>query len=519
MGEKQIKEAVVTKEMPKKKKSLNFPSAFTVLMLVLLLATILTWVVPAGKFKTLTYNADSTKFELTDQKGEVKELPGEQKTLDNLKISIKLDSFKNKDIKKPIAIPNTYARIESSPQGPIDFVKAPIEGIIDSIDIIVFILILGGVIGIVNESHSFDAGINALAKIIKGKEFLLVVILFLLIALGGTTFGLAEETIAFYPILMPIFIASGYDAIVAIATIYMGSSIGSMFSTTNPFATVIGSNAAGISFKTGMGSRIVALVLASIITLIYIYMYIKKVKKDPTKSLVYEQMDALKAKYLSSGNDEDKKFTVRKKIMLIIFALAFPTMIYGVVAKGWWFTEMTALFFFVGLLLMFISGFSEKKAVSTFFNGAADLVSVAIVVGVARAINIIMDRGNISDTLLNASANSVTGMNGILFAAVLFLLFSVLGLFIPSSSGLATLSMPIVAPLGDTVNVGRDVVVSAYNYGQGWMSFITPTGLILATLEMVDVTYDKWLKFIMPLMGIMAAFSVIMLSVQHMFKF
>lgn len=174
--------------------------------------------------------------------------------------------------------------------------------------------------------------------------------------------------------------------------------------------------------------------------------------------------------------------------MLALLVLAFPIMIWGVPFQGWWFEEMSALFLGVGIINIVLSNLGEKKAVNTFLDGAADLVSVALIIGVARGINLIMDQGMISDTILFYTSNIIGNMNGVLFSSVQMLLFSILGIFIPSSSGLATLSMPIVAPLADAVNVGRDVVVSAYNYGQGWMSFITPTGLILATSEKVDVS-------------------------------
>jgi uncharacterized ion transporter superfamily protein YfcC len=175
---------------------------------------------------------------------------------------------------------------------------------------------------------------------------------------------------------------------------------------------------------------------------------------------------------------------------------------------------MSGLFLTVSILIIFLSGLSEKEAVNTFLAGAADLVSVVLIIGVARAINIVMDNGMISDTLLYYSSAIIRNMNAGLFAAVQMVMFSFLGFFVPSSSGLATLSMPIMAPLADTVGLSRDIVINAYNWGQGWMAFITPTGLILATLEMVDITYNKWLKFILPLMGIMGVFSVIMLIIQ-----
>ncbi|NMA87076.1 MAG: YfcC family protein, partial [Tissierellia bacterium] len=354
-----------------------------------------------------------------------------------------------------------------------------------------------------------------LSRRTKGNEFVLVIIISLLIALGGTTFGLAEETIALYPILMPIFLASGYDAIVCIAAIYMGSSIGTMFSTVNPFSVVIASNAAGISFNEGLVFRTIALILAMIITLIYIYRYARGVQKDPKKSLIYDDMEKIEERFLK-GYDPDNviPFNWRRALILIIFLGAFPIMIWGVSSGDWWFPEMSALFLAVSIIIIFLSGLSEKEAVNTFLDGAADLIGVVLIIGLARAINIVMDNGMISDTLLFYTSSIVRNMNGGVFASVQMVLFSILGFFIPSSSGLATLSMPIMAPLADTVGISRAVVVSAYNWGQGWMAFITPTGLILATLEMVDVTYDKWLKFILPLMGITGIFSIIMLVIH-----
>ena len=186
-------------------------------------------------------------------------------------------------------------------------------------------------------------------------------------------------------------------------------------------------------------------------------------------------------------------------------------MVWGVASQEWWFGEMSGLFLAIALIIMFLSGLGEKKAVEVFIDGASDLVGVVLIIGVARGINIIMDNGMISDTLLFYASGIIENMSRGIFAVVQMIIFTVLGFFIPSSSGLATLSMPIMAPLADTVNVSRALVVTAYNWGHGLVQFITPTGLILATLEMVDVTYNKWLKFVLPLMGIIAAFSAIML--------
>ena len=334
----------------------------------------------------------------------------------------------------------------------------------------------------------------------------LIILITIIIAAGGTTFGLAEETIALYPILVPVFLAAGYDVMVCIAAIYMGSSIGTMFPTINPFSVGNASNAAGISLADGMGIRGVALVLGTLITLIYILRYAKKVKEDPTKSICYDQYEHHMQKFGHQG--EVPEFTGKMKLSLLVFGVSFGVLVWGLVAQGWWFDNMTALFLACAILLAFTSGIGEKNFMDQFIGGAADLMGVALVVGVARGINIILEDGAARHlaflrrrlaTILEFFSGAISGMNPIVFIILMMLVFIVLGFFISSSSGLAVLSIPIMAPLADTVGVSRSAIVSAYAYGLGLISFITPTGLILASLAMVDVTYDKWLKFIMPL--------------------
>lgn len=492
----------------------KFPSAFTVLFIILILATVLTYLIPAGLYSKLSYDTEQDSFMIENHTGEVTTLPATQETLDTLNIKMNINKFVDGSIKKPIAIPGTYERIEQSPQGVFAVIMSPVNGIMDTVDIMVFVLILGGIIGLINKTGTFDAGIAALSKRTKGKEFLLVIFVSILIGIGGTTFGLAEETIALYPILMPIFLATGYDAIVCIAAIYMGSSIGSMFSTVNPFSVVIASDSAGISFSEGLTFRAICFVLAMGITLIYIYRYARKIKMNPSASIIYDDKDRIEKRFLKDYDSEKSEpFNWRRILIFAMFLGAFPIMIWGVSTGVWWFPEMSGLFLAVAFIIAFLSGLSEKEAVNTFLEGAADLIGVVLIIGVARAINIVMDNGMISDTLLYYTSSVIENMNRGIFAAVQMILFSFLGFFIPSSSGLATLSMPIMAPLADTVGVSRAVVVTAYNWGQGWMAFITPTGLILATLEMVDVTYNKWLKFIIPLMGIIGVFAILMLTI------
>ena len=500
------------------KKTFSFPTAYTVILIVMLIVLGLTYIIPAGKYAKLQYDPQSNVFLVESPRGELIEYEGSQKTLDDLRVNIDYSRFKDGSISKPVGIPGTYEQLprpSTSVLGAFTtFFKAPVQGLYDSIEIIAFVLVIGGLIGIINKTGAFTAGINALSHKAAGKESLLIIIISTLVAIGGTSFGLAEETIAFYPIIVPIFIAAGYDALVAIATIYLGSCIGTMASTVNPFSTVIASNTAGIDFTQGMILRFVMLIVGLIICIVYTIRYGEKVKKDPSSSYIYDQKEELERQFLSNNKDEDApKFTLSRKMILIIFAAAFVVMVYGVKELGWWFEEMTALFILVTFIMIFFAKLSEKEFVSEFMNGAADLLGVAIIIGLARGVTIIMENGMISDTILNSLSSSVARMNGVVFSTFIFFVYIVLGFFISSSSGLAVLSMPIMAPLADVVGISRDVMVSAYQFVQGIMSFITPTGLILASLAMVNVTYDKWLKFVLPLVIIIGILAIVMLAI------
>jgi uncharacterized ion transporter superfamily protein YfcC len=292
----------------------------------------------------------------------------------------------------------------------------------------------------------------------------------------------------------------------------MGSSIGTMMSTVNPFSVVIASNAAGINFTEGMAFRMTGLILGTAITIVYILRYANKIKKDPTLSLIYEDREHIAAKFEHSG--EAPALTFRYKLALIIFLSLFVIMVVGVSKLGWWFGEMTALFLVGSIVLGILLGIPEKMFVEKFIGGAGDLIGVGLIIGVARAVNLVLDEGMVSDSILYGLSSVVEGMNPSMFIILMLFVFVILGFFINSSSGLAVLSIPIIAPLADAVGLPRDVIISAYIFGLGMISFITPTGLILATLNMVDVTYDKWLKFVMPLMGILTVLSMAILLIQ-----
>jgi len=493
-------------------KKYKFPTAQTILIVLAAIVALLTWVIPAGQFDRLTYDKANSQF-VTSGQGEEKIFPANQETLDKLEIKIPLEKFTSGDIWKPVSIPGTYHKLEAKSQGLIAFLQSPIKGMMGALDIVLLVLIIGGFIGITNFTGAFDVGISWLAKVLKGREALLIVLITTLIAIGGTTFGLAEETIAFYPILIPVFLKARYDAMVALASIYLGSSIGTMASTVNPFSTIIASDAAGINWTDGLYGRLTMLFLGTVVCIWYIIRYAERVKKDPTKSIIYSQKEEIEAMFLSESSNEEIKFTAKTIFILTTFILCFVIMVFGVSRLDWWFLEMTTGFLVGAIIIGFITKINESKFVEVFMKGANDLLNVAFIIGLARGITILMDDGLISDTLLYYSSNLTTGMNKGLFINVMMLLYSGLSFFIPSSSGMAVLTMPIMAPLADGVGISRELIVNAYQYGMGLFAFINPTGLILASLAMVKLGYDKWLKFVMPLVGIMLILTMLFLTI------
>ncbi|WP_265432695.1 YfcC family protein [Aeromonas salmonicida] len=502
---------------PNTKPRRQFPTAFTILFLIMLLAIALTWIIPAGAYSKLSYNPANDTLMVNSPQGEISRVPATQTELEKLNINIGVEQFTSGTIRKPIAIPGTYERLAQAPKGPADVAVSMVKGTIEGADIIVFILVLGGLIGVINKTGAFSAGLVALSRKTRGNEFMFVALVCVVMALGGTTCGLEEEAVAFYPILVPIFLALGYDAIVCVGAIFLAASMGTTFSTINPFSVVIASNAAGIPFTEGLIFRAVGCLVGTLVVIGYLYWYCKKIKANPAFSYTYEDRDSFRARFLKEGAlDEGVPFTLHRKIILTLFILAFPLMVWGVSMAGWWFPQMAASFLAVAIIIMFISGLKEKEAVEAFTQGASELVAVSLIIGLARGVNLVLDQGMISDTILAYASDLVSGMHGAVFAVAQMLVFTLLGLVVPSSSGLAVLSMPIMAPLADTVMIPRYIVVSAYNWGQYAMLFLAPTGLVLVTLQMLGIQFNQWVKFVLPMVGFVLGFGALMLVVQVM---
>ena len=403
-------------------------------------------------------------------------------------------------------------KIAQKPSTLLDVLQAPLRGIYDSIDVILFVLVMGGFIEIFNKSGAFEAGIDWLSKKLKGHEKWLVIIITSFIGLGGTIFGMAEETLAFYPILVPVFLMAGYDLIVPVAAMYLGSSVGIMASTVNPFSTIIASDAAGINWTNGLTGRVAMLVIFLTVTILYVLRYAKKVKANPLASLAANGQ-ALVTGLPTTEVPDSIKMDRRKQLILIVFGFTFICLIVGVSTLDWWFLEMTTLFVVSSAVMAIIHGMGEKSFFNHFIKGAESLLGISFIIGFARAVTLILNDGQVSDSLLHFAAVSVAGLPHGIFITVLFFFFAIFGNFIPSQSGMAVLTMPIMGSLGNLLGVPNAQIVNSYQFGLNLMGIISPGGLLLASLAMVNVDYFVWLKFIWKLTVLLTVISIISLVI------
>jgi uncharacterized ion transporter superfamily protein YfcC len=490
----------------------SFPGPIPILMIVIILAAIATWLLPAGQYNKLSVTGNT--FTMITDTNEIA-LPLTQQTLDSLGIRIKVNKFIKGEIRKPISVPGSFARQKRNPQGFIPILQAPVKGVIDSVDIILFVLVIGGFMFVFNETGAMTKGIIWLAHTMKGREQWLIVMLTTAFSFFAASYGMAEEALVFYPILVPLFLAAGYDLLVPLAIIFGGTSIGCLPAFSNPFSVIIASNAAGINWMDGLTQRLILWVIVTAILVWYILRYAAKIKKDPTASLVYKIDGEVKPMYEVNISNEISapKLDWKTKLLLFIYIATFLTMIGGVVFLDWWTTEMSALFLGSSILLAVITRLNEKIFIREFIKGAESLLSVAFIIGVARGVTIVLNEGHVSDSILYYTANMVQGIQPAFFILGLLLFYVVFSIFIQSSSGMAVLTMPIIGALAILVNVPGREIVNSYLYGMCLMSFLAPTGLILPSLAMVNISLKTWFKFISPLLILLTIICMIALVI------
>ena len=510
------------------KRRFKFPTAFTVLFFVLVLVWVLTFIIKPGSYSYVSCDGGAPK-PIPGTFGAVKVDLSFQERLYDLWLSpvnglygVRTPSEVVSDpspdlLKKGQAACGTTA----GKQLPAEIVTAPGDtgpyntgDLAGAIQVFFFVLAIGAFITVTIKTGALDAGIGRVTNRFRKRGLLLIVILMVIFSVGGTTYGMAEETLGFYAIILPVIIGLGYDRLVGVGIIMVGAGVGTLASTVNPFATGVASDAAGVALGDGIGLRLIMYVVMTTVALLYVLRYARSVKNDPAKSLVpaVEGDEAL----ASSPAGPPEPMTGRHKIVLWIFGLTFGLMIFSVIpwgdfssslegiTLGWYFPELAALFLVGAVLVGLVGGLGEEGTVTGIIAGAGDFIGAALIIAVARGVTVIMNNAGITDTVLHALEGAVSGLSSGVFAVVMYLVNIPLAFLVPSSSGHATLAMPIMAPLGDFAGVSRAMVVTAYQSASGWMNLFTPTSaIVMGGLALSRVRYDRYLKFIAPLLGIL----------------
>lgn len=441
-----------------------------------------------------------------------------------------------------------------------DFCTAPILGFADALPVCLFVMILGGFLGMMTETGALDNGIAVLVQKLKGNEIMLVPVLMLIFSLGGTTYGMCEETVPFYALLAATMMAAGFDPMVGAATVLLGAGCGCLGSTVNPFAV-----GAAVDALTGVGIEVnqsiiiglgaVLWIVTTAMSIVFVMNYAKKVKADKGSTILsmQELKDAEEAHGKAASEvHKEVKLTGRQKGVLIAFAFTFVVMIVGfipladlnegvanffdagavydadgnAVVQGWsalitglpigqwYFDEASTWFFLMAVLIGIIGGLSEKQIVNTFITGAADMMSVVLVIALARGISVLMANTGLDVFVLDAAANALAGLSGVIFAPMSFLVYFGLSFLIPSTSGMATVSMPIMGPLAVKLGFSPEVMVMIFSSAIGVVNLFTPTsGAIMGGLALAKIEWTTWLKFALKLIVALSVVCAIILTV------
>lgn len=512
---------------PSKKKKLKPLSAFGVLFIIITIMAGLTWVIPSGQYDMIPDPNDSSK--------EIRKA-GSYKQVDKVIVE------KNEETGEET--------VSDSRQGIWDVFMSPIKGMSEKLDVIVFVLILGGFLGITMKTGAIDAAIGRLLKKTKGKEKWVIPILMTLFAIGGTTYGMQEEAVAFYALVVPIMLAAGYNAMTAVMVIVLGGGVGVLASTVNPFSTGVAARAAEIQLGNILGVQFIILVAMLLAAIIFTMRYASKVKaghyaEDTIAEPAVKALDATNI----------PKYTPARKGVMTVFALTFVIMILSLIPWGdfdinifgnfhnfvvsipvlgtifgaghtfalgaWYFNEISALFLVSTLIiaLVYRKEFSKEKVslTNTFLAGVGDLLGVALIIAVAAAVSVVMQSGGIQDTIIHWGEEGLKNVSSGVVGVLAYLFYLPMSFIIPSSSGLATASMPIIAPVADLVGSSKEVMVVAFANASGILNMMAPTiASLMAGLSLAGVSYKTWLKRTAPIMVIFMIISVIAIFAMGM---
>lgn len=458
--------------MENKKTKFAVPHVYVLLLGLILICSLLSYVVPAGQYDMVTVNG------------------------------------------RDVVDAATFHNVDSTPVTLMQFLSAVPRGITESAQIIAFIFIIGGAFAIIQETRAIEAGIGRLLQILKDKTWVLIPLIMLLFALGGAVFGMSEETIPFIPIFVSLFIAMGYDSITGAAIVLCGAGAGFAGAFMNPFTLQVAQGIAELPILSGMEFRIVMFVVMITVTVAFVMWYANRVKKNPEKSPMYA-VDRTREDKIDLNNLQP--FGTREKLILLVFVAAIILLVYGVIKWYWYMDEISAVFLGMSIVIAVIAKMSPNQYANVLAKGMAEIASGALVVGFARGVLIVLTDGNILHTILNAAATLLGSLPSMVSAVGMYIFQCLLNFLVPSGSGQAAVSIPIMAPLGDLVGVTRQTSCIAFQLGDGISNIFTPTsGYFMAALALGKIPWTKWAKWILPLIGIQYALGAVFVVIAQL---
>jgi uncharacterized ion transporter superfamily protein YfcC len=466
-------------------KQFKVPHVYAIIFALMVIFAVLTWIVPSGSYQRQEVNGREVTVAGTYEQSE--------------KTYIDEETGDEVDLR----------------QGVFDVLQAPTRGIQEAIEVVAFILIVGGSFQVITKTGAITSGMGRVVRRFKNKDILIIPIAMVLFALGGTSFGVAEETLPFFAIFMPIMMAMGFDSMTAFMVVFVGARTGYIASTINPFNVLIAQGILGIQGNPQLWLRMIAWVVLTAVAITWVVLYARRVKKNPESSITFEDDIAKKVEFAADESALDAEFTGRQKGVLAVFIAGMCLIIWGLVTQGWYMNEISAVFLAMGLLAGVIAGFSQDVIAQEFVAGIADFAFSAIVVGLARGILVIASDGMIIDTILNALATGLGGIPAVLFTTLLYAVENLLAILVPSSSGLAALTAPIFGPLTELMGLNPEAAVWALSMGSATMSLICPTSAILvAGLGVCKIKLGQWWKTVWKFFLVVSLINIVFVAIS-----
>lgn len=440
-----------------KKRKFKLPHIFVLLTGIIIVCAILTWILPAGEFDRQT-NAAGTE----------------------------------------VVVPGTYHTVDASPVGPFETLKSLYNGMLNGGGVIFFVFIAYAAIGLIISTGAFNGLVAGLLKILKGKARAVIIPIFILV-LGciSSTIGVFEEAFPFIPIFVGIAIAMGYDALVGLGIVALGVGLGYSGAVMNPFTVGMAQDIAGIPQMSGIGFRIICHVVMIIVASTLLIRYALKIQADPTKSYVYG--DDFSHMEMDPQGIEHHSFGIREKAVLAVLALGVVVIVWGVKTKGWYFEDLSAVFLLMGIISSFIMGWGPDTIAQKMAASFTDIAVACMIIGFSRGILVVLQSGHIIDTIVYGISIPLGKFPAWIASELMLVVQTLLNFLIPSGSGQAVTSMPIMAPLADLIGVSRQVAVLAFQFGDGLSNIIWPTAMAPIMCGIAGIKIEKWWKLIVPI--------------------